>query len=115
MKNWLVIGLLLASAGVASGGDVAGKWKFAFEMPDGVLELPVTMKVSGSEVTAETAGIAIKGTLKNGLLELIGEVYADKAGYEAPVKVSGRVKGDEIRGDASWDIYETNFIATKAN
>jgi hypothetical protein len=115
VKNWLLIGLiLLIAAGGAFAGDVSGKWKFAIQMPDGSIEVPVTLKVKGEDVTAETAGIEITGTLKGDQLELTGEMYADKAGYEAPVKVSGRVKGDEIRGDASWDIYETSFIATKS-
>lgn len=58
-------------------------------------------------------GQETKGTFRGGKLELAGEFIPAEAGYKAAMKISGRTVGDQIKGDASWDVFNPPFTATR--
>ena len=107
-----VLALLLAQAAVAA--DLNGSWYFVFDTQGGIYESMWTLTVSGDKVTAKQGETVLTGTLRDGKLELSGEFYAAEAGYAAEMKISGKLEGDQLKGDASWDIYEMTFTATRA-
>ena len=70
-------------------------------------------EADGEAVTAMMGKSELKGTIKDGELKLKGKFYADEAGYEAEFAVTGKVDGDKMTGDASWDAYDMTFVATR--
>ena len=104
--------LFLAQALVAA--DLNGKWNFVFYSDNGEHPREFVLKTSGSEVTGQRGEETYKGTFKDGVLEISGEHYAAEAGYKATLKMSGKLEGDQIKGTASWDMYDLTFTATKA-
>ncbi len=104
--------LLLTQAAVAA--DLSGKWNIVFDTSNGEYEFPLTLTVKGENVAATIDGQEMKGTFRGGKLELAGEFFPAVAGYKAELKISGQTEGDQIKGDASWDVYEMTFTATRA-
>ncbi len=103
--------LFLAQAAFAGGLD--GKWNFTFYADDVEHPQTIILSVDGDQVTAKAANQVLRGTFRNGELKLSGDYYADEAGYEATLTISGKATGDEIKGTATWDSYDLTFIATR--
>lgn len=104
--------LLLEQTAVAA--DLNGKWDFVFDTEVGIYESSWTLTVNGDKVTAKQDETVLTGTFRDGKLALSGEFYAAEAGYAAEMKISGKLESDQFKGDASWDVYEMTFTATRA-
>jgi hypothetical protein len=72
------------------------------------------IEVDGENVTVRYANEVIKGTFKDGALEFSGNHYIGEAGYEAPLKITGKLEGEQIKGNVTWDAYSGTFVANKA-
>ncbi len=103
--------LLFAQAALAAG--LSGTWEFVYETEAGERTGEMVIKADGESVTAMNGKSELKGTLKDGVLKLKGETYADEVGYKAEFILTGKFDGDKIKGTASWDTHEMTFVATK--
>jgi hypothetical protein len=43
-----------------------------------------------------------------------GEIYSAEGGYSATLRVVGKVKGDTIKGSATWGLFEMSFTAKRS-
>ena len=105
--------LFLAFSAVAA--DLSGNWNFAFNTEAGMIEAPVALTVDGENVTAKMGETELKGTVREGKLEVSGNHYSPEAGYEAEMKLVGKVDGNKISGDGAFDIYTFTFTAEKGD
>jgi hypothetical protein len=105
---------LLVLAQTAIAADLNGKWNFVFETPGGEHRLSMTFTQNGESLTATLEETQLKGTCRDGQFQLAGEYYHEPAGYKAELKLTGKLEGDQLKGDATWDAYQATFTATRA-
>jgi len=105
--------LLLLSGQAAPATDIQGKWKFVFETPLGPRESLMELSRDGEKVTVKGPKTEFKGTFKDGKLELAGQVHSVEGGYAAELTISGRLEGDQIKGDATWSRWTMPFMAER--
>jgi hypothetical protein len=105
--------LFLAFPAVAA--DLSGGWNFVFNTEGGMIEAPVTLTVDGENVTAKMGDTELKGTVREGKLEIAGKHYSPEAGYEAELKLTGKADGNRIAGDGAFDIHTFTFTAEKGD
>ena len=99
---------------VAVAASLSGKWNFVFYTEDSEYPKTIVLTTQGDHVTAKIADTVLEGTYKDGKLELTGDYYAEEAGYKAMLKLSGKLAGDQIKGNATWDYYQLTFTANRA-
>ncbi len=105
--------VLLLVAQTAQAADLAGKWRFVLSNYDGDFPRTISLEVEGEKVTGKLGNEMLKGTYKDGQLELSGKHYAGEAGYESTLTLSGKFEGEQLKGDAKWDSYSLTFVATR--
>ena len=93
--------------------DISGNWALTIDTPAGIREGTLEVTVNGKDVTAKMGESTLSGTFQDGTLVVAGKVYAPDAGYEAELKLNGELEGGELKGDATWDIYEMTFTGKK--
>ena len=114
-------GLMICSLAIlflafpAAAADLNGQWNFLFNTEAGVIEAPATLAVEGENVTIKMGETELKGTLRESKVEVSGNHYSPEAGYEAPLKLVGKVDGNEISGDGEFDMYTFTFDAKKGD
>lgn len=94
--------------------ELPGKWAMKYETPGGTRDGYIDFTVEGEKVTAKIPEGTLKGTFKNGELDVSGETFSAEAGYKAVMKLKGKLEGDELKGNASWDTYQMTFTGKKA-
>jgi hypothetical protein len=94
--------------------DLPGKWNITYQTEGGSRERTLEITQEGDEVTAKTPEGTLKGTFKEGVFEVAGEIFSAEAGFKAVLKLSGKLEGEELKGKASWDQYQMTFTAKKA-
>jgi hypothetical protein len=107
--------ILIVSLFVPIGyaADLTGAWKLVVNTEDGVREYEMALRQDGANVVAKLGEDEIKGTFENGALELAGEYYSTQEGYRAPLRLTGKLAGDELSGNIRWDTYDVTFRATR--
>ena len=103
---------LLAQFALAAG--IEGKWNFVFSSENGDYPFDFMITGDGDNVVCKAGESELKGTFKDGALELAGDFYVADAGYSAPLTIKGKLADEKLSGDATWDAYQTTFTATKA-
>jgi hypothetical protein len=93
---------------------VEGKWHFVFSTDQGDYPFDFTITGDGDNVVCKAGESELKGAFKGGALELTGDFYVADAGYSAPMTIKGTLADGKLSGNATWDVYETTFTATKA-
>lgn len=105
--------LLFSSPGVAqTSGDIAGKWHFILQTPDGDRTYDPTFTLDGDKVGGKWGKADVKGTFTNGKLNLEFPVNSDEVG-EGTLKIAGQLEKDQITGEWSFQTYDGNFKATR--
>ena len=117
MKNVFgaAFGLML-TFGTLLAGDVSGKWNFVFETQIGQREAVMTFQVKGDNVTGkiEMADTEVQGTFTDAELALAFPFYSPDAGFEAELKITGKLEGDKITGTWEFSEYSGSLTATRA-
>ena len=103
---------LLAQFALAAG--VEGKWSFVFSGEGGDYPFDFTITGDGDNVVCTSGESELKGSFKDGALDVTGDFYVADAGYSAPLTIKGKLADEKLSGDATWDVYQTTFTATKA-
>ena len=98
---------------VQADTNLSGKWEFVLDTEGGVRNAPVDLKVDGTTVTGKFGEADIKGTFADGKLELAFPFYSDEAGFNATMKISGKMDNADIAGNWEFGQYTGTFRAKR--
>ncbi|HLH05044.1 MAG TPA: hypothetical protein VKX25_19910 [Bryobacteraceae bacterium] len=105
-------GLLLLARGPASN-DISGKWHFVYQTEAGERENDANFKLDGDQVTGKYGEADVKGTFKDGELDLEFPYNSDEAGMTATLKMKGKLKDGKLTGNWQFADYDGTFVATR--
>jgi hypothetical protein len=108
---WICGVLLAALAGGADG--LSGKWNMSMETPGGERTAVPSFVLDGETVTGKWDSADVKGTLKEGKLELEFPLTSSEAGFQATFKVSAKLEGGLLNGTWSWATYGGKLTGKK--
>lgn len=97
----------------AQAFELAGQWEFAFNTHDGVRRTPVTLQLSGGQVSGKFDKSDVKGTFRDGKLDLKFPHYTAEGGFEAELSLQGAVEGDGLQGDWKFGEHGGTWKASK--
>jgi hypothetical protein len=101
------------SAGTAKT-DIAGKWHFTLNTEGGDREAVALFKLDGDQVTGKWDTTDVKGTYKDGDLDLAFPLNSEEAGMTATLKVKGKLKDGKLVGNWEFSEYSGTFTAAKS-
>jgi len=99
-------------AGAASS-DITGKWHFVFQTEGGDRENDADFKLQGDQVTGKWNSADVKGTFKDGDLNLAFPYTSDEAGMTATLKLKGKLADGKLAGTWEYSEYNGMFTATR--
>jgi hypothetical protein len=105
--------LLIAAALCAWATGVDGKWTFHMDTAGGPRVVPANLSVQGEDVSGTWGRDKVKGTVKEGKLDLRATVTSDEAGQTAELKIEGKLEGEQIKGSWSWAEHNGTFHAVR--
>ena len=79
----------------------------------GIRTTTLIITQDGDKLTADNDGNELTGSASGETFELSG-MHAAQNGRTAEVKMNGELKGDGLKGEASWSGYEMVFTAKRA-
>jgi len=103
--------LLFASALVAAD-DVSGSWHFVLQTDGGPREADASLKVDGGQVTGKFGDADVKGTYKNGALDLAFPLNSPEAG-PGTLSLKGSLASGALSGNWEFAGYGGTFIAKR--
>jgi hypothetical protein len=110
----LALGCFTAAArpGLAQNQTVSGKWHFVLQTEGGERTANPDFQLDGDQVTGKWDNADVKGTFKDGKLDLAFPYNSDEAGPGA-LKIRGELKGDTLTGTWEFQEYSGSFKATR--
>jgi hypothetical protein len=117
IRAWMrtaALAALIVSAQAVSAADFSGKWIFDFNTPDGVVSAPVELTQEGESLTATITNQKLAGHVREDSFDLAGDYFHADSGYTAPLKIEGKMQGEGLAGNASWDANQLTFTAKRA-
>lgn len=93
--------------------DLNGTWSFSWNTDDGIIRTVMEVVQDGNNLTATMGGAELKGIVTDETFTLAGDYFADAAGYEAPLRITGKQRFNSITGDAVWDDIPLTFRAVR--
>ena len=105
-------GMFLVALAVGADG-LSGKWNMSMETPGGERTATPTFVLEGETVTGKWDSSQVKGTFKEGKLELDFPLTSSEAGYQAAFKVSAKLENGTLKGSWSWATYGGNLTGKK--
>lgn len=97
----------------AFAADVDGNWAVMFSSPEGGSVVSIEIKIDGETATAMADGDELIGTYKDGELKLKGPMYVPEAGMSATLDMTAKLEGDDLVGNATWDMYVATVHGTR--
>ncbi len=94
-------------------GDLAGKWHFTLNTEGGDREAVAIFKLDGDQVTGKWDATDVKGTYKDGDLDLAFPLNSEEAGMTATFKIKGKLKDGKLVGNWEFSEYSGTFTAAK--
>ncbi len=101
------------SAAPASSSDISGKWHFVYQTDGGEREYPATLKQDGDQVTGKYGQSDVKGTYKDGDMDLAFPFNSEEAGMSSTLKMKGKIKDGKLVGNWQFADYDGTFVATR--
>ncbi|MBV8865467.1 MAG: hypothetical protein JO210_08740 [Acidobacteriaceae bacterium] len=99
----------------APANDISGKWHFVYQTEGGDRDSDGDFKLNGDQVTGKWNGTAdVKGTFKDGVLDLAFPYNSDEAGMTASLKMKGRLQDGKLAGNWEFADYSGTFTATRS-
>jgi hypothetical protein len=97
----------------AASSDITGKWHFVFQTEGGDRENEADFKLQGDQVTGKWNSTDVKGTFKDGDLNLAFPYTSDEAGMTATLKLKGKLTDNKLAGTWEYSEYTGMFTATR--
>lgn len=104
--------LLAALPAVAQPQTVEGKWRFVFQTEGGERIVNPNFHLDGEQVTGKWDDADVKGTFKDGKLDLSFPYTSDEAG-PGTLKIQGELKHDTLTGTWAFQDYTGSFKASR--
>ena len=99
----------------AAAQSLDGTWVFELTAAEGGHSFEVTLEIDGESITGTVPGDEqLTGTVSDEGFELSGQHYIDQAGYSGALNISGKLDGEEITGDASWEGFPLSLTGRRA-
>lgn len=121
MLRWILLLTMLGGASVflmarppSTNDDISGKWHFVYQTEAGERDNNAEFKLNGDQVTGKYGGSDVKGTYKDGELDLAFPFNSDEAGMTATLTMKGKLKDGKITGTWQFSDYDGTFVATRA-
>lgn len=115
--NILLIRLFALALGLASllGADDAltGKWTFTMDTPGGTRTQTATFSLDGEKVGGKWDKSEVKGTFKEGQLELKFPLESAEAGSSGTFSITGKLAEGKLTGRWAWETYGGTFTAAR--
>jgi hypothetical protein len=109
----LLLACLAAFAPAArAAGDLDGNWHFIFHTDGGDREYPVSLKVTDGQVSGKLGDFDVKGTFKDGALDLAFAVDVPDAGSGTLV-IKGALANGALTGNWEFNGYSGPFNAAR--
>lgn len=96
---------VLAVMALPGEDPLTGKWSMVMETPGGERRAVPVFAVEGETVTGKWDQSEVKGTFKDGQLELEFPLESGEAGYKANFKVSAKLEAGVLKGSWSFSSY----------
>src|SRR5579872_5059716 len=106
-------GLVMLARGPAQTNDISGKWHFVYQTEAGERDNDAVFKLDGDQVTGKYGDADVKGTFKDGDLDLAFPFNSDEAGMTATLKMKGKLKDGKLTGNWQFGDYDGTFVATR--
>ena len=106
-------GQAVASQTRADSSDISGKWHFIYQTDGGPRENDAVFKVDGDQVTGKYAAADVKGTYKDGDLNLAFPFDSEEAGMKSTLKMKGKLRDGKLVGTWEFADYNGDFTATR--
>jgi hypothetical protein len=97
----------------AATTDIAGKWHFTLNTEGGDREAEALFKLDGDQVTGRWDTTDLKGTYKDGDLDLAFPLNSEEAGMTATLKIKGKWTAGKLVGNWEFSEYSGTFTASK--
>lgn len=96
--------------------EIGGKWDFVWQTGDGERRTVLTLAVTGNSVKVEFPGskAPLTGSIDGDRVTVSGKLYSPEAGEEGNFRMSGRIAGDTMTGDAEWNEHKLTFRAARS-
>ena len=104
--------MVLLVATLAAADDVSGSWRFVFQTDGGERAADASLKVDGGQVTGKFADADVKGTYKDGAIELAFPFNSPDAG-PGTLSIKGSLVSGALSGAWEFAGYSGNFIAKR--
>ena len=104
--------LVLMVAALAAADDISGSWRFVFQSDGGERAVDATLKVDGAQVTGKFADADVKGTCKDGAIELAFPFNSPEAG-QGTLNIKGSLVSGALSGAWEFAGYSGTFIAKR--
>ncbi len=92
---------------------IVGKWHFVYQTDGGDRDLNADFKLDGEQVSGKFDSDEVKGTFKDGNLDLAFPHHSDEAGITATLKMKGTLKGGKLAGTWQFSDYDGALTATR--
>jgi hypothetical protein len=89
-----------------------GKWHFVLDTEGGTREVDANLQLDGTKVTGTWGTADVKGTFSDGNLSLEFSYNSDEVG-PGTMKIDGKLSGDQMTGNWSFQTYDGTFKATR--
>jgi hypothetical protein len=100
----------------AETADISGKWHFVYNTDGGDREANAVFKLDGNQVSGKwESGTDVKGTYKDGDLDLAFPYNSEEAGMTATLKMKGKLKDGKLVGNWEFADYSGTFTGTRSN
>ncbi|MCC3860670.1 hypothetical protein [Pseudemcibacter aquimaris] len=110
-----IISLSLLFISSALAADIDGNWSITFSTAEGGSTIPFEIMVDGETVTADADGDALEGTYKDGVLKIKGPMYVPEVGMSATLDMTAQLEGNDLTGNATWDMYSASVYGVKVD
>ena len=104
--------LLVPRAPLAAAEDVNGSWHFVLQTDGGPREADASFKVDGAQVTGKFFDAEVKGTYKNGALELSFPFNSPEVG-PGTMNIKGSQASGALSGNWEFAGYTGTFVAKR--
>jgi hypothetical protein len=94
--------------------EIAGKWNLVLDTDGGQRNAVLTIAVDGENVTGKWETTDVKGTFKEGKLELDFPLTSPEAGFTANLKISAKLSDGGLTGNWSYGSYAGALKGKKA-
>ncbi|MCC3860669.1 hypothetical protein [Pseudemcibacter aquimaris] len=103
--------LLMVTSSFAA--DAEGEWSITLSAAEGSTSIVMDIKVDGENATGTSDGDELKGTLKDGVLVLSGDLYIADAGMSDTADLKATIDGNSLEGNMSWGGYSLDMYGSK--